>query len=107
MTTQIAYAVWRNPERDNRIECIGIPVKTARTKITLAAAHPAFPGLRLDLSQVDFTPSDAFRRFVERRTILFRSAEEQGRRAQDDMLAAMEAHASNTFHVIHVEPANG
>ncbi len=107
MNSKIAYAVWRNPERDNRIECIGIPVKTARTKITLAAAHPAFPGLRLDPSQVDFTPAEAFARYVERRAMVYRCVEEQGRRAQDDMLAAMEAQASNTFHVIHVEPPRG
>jgi len=97
METKVAYAVWRNPDQNNRVECVGVPIKTIKTKVTLAVAHDAFPGLRLDMSQVDFTEEEAFCRFVERRRRLAQSAKATMEAAELDIVDASEARLTSTF----------
>lgn len=97
MYPKMAYALWRNPDQLNRVECVAVPIKTIKTKVTLAIAHDAFPGLRLDLSQVDFTEEDAVRRYVERRRKLADSAKETMQSAEQDIVDAFESRLTSTF----------
>ena len=90
MDKTVAYAVWRNPKADNNFEIVGIPIKTIRGKVTLLVRHPAFAGVRLDPTLVDFEPASALRRFVERRTQLAARLKEQLDQAERDVNAVSE-----------------
>jgi hypothetical protein len=107
METKVAYAVWRNPDQNNRIECVAVPIKTMKTKVTLAMSHPAFPGVRLDTSQVDLCEETAFRRFVERRTKVQQSALATLSDAERDLDDARTQYASSTYLRVLAVPRNG
>jgi hypothetical protein len=103
----MAYAIWRNPDQNNRIECVAVPIKTMKTKVTLAVAHDAFPGLRLDPSQVDLTEEDAFRRFVDRRRRLAESAKTTMQAAELDIVDATESRVTSTYLRVWAAPRDG
>lgn len=84
MEKTVAYAVWRNPKAEHKIEIVGVPIKTLRGKATLMVRHPAFAGVRLDLSVVDFDPAAALRRFIERRQLLAEHCKRQYELATED-----------------------
>lgn len=107
METKVAYAVWRNPDQNDRIECVAVPIKTMKTKVTLAMAHPAFPGVRLDTSQVDFCEETAFRRFVERRTKVQQAALATQLNAERDLEDAQSQYAASTYLRILAVPRHG
>ena len=99
MDRTVAYAVWRNPKSDNQFEVVGVPVKTLREKVTLLIRHPAFPGVRLDVTMVDFDPAAALRRYATRHATLAEHHQQQLARAAGDAQIVNELLESGAYQV--------